>query len=665
MFKKLLILFFVLTTKQLFSQKTDLAFSSNNTSNVTVKEESIASARHQAIVNLKKTLNQQIVVNGADLALKNGEITTDVFTRYLNDLDKSYLQKLQALNEDTKSYQLNYIERSVANRFHSKIKSLECLNQTNNKDFVRLKDTEGDEIVAFPIETLKSNTRYGLVDGYQQGFARIKKDQVYGFVNQCGEEVIPAQFEYAEPFNDGKALVKKFIWYFIDAEGNESAELEGIVDAKALNYGISMVKLKNNKYTLINNDFDDTKKPICPMFDQIEPFNIGKNLYRVRNGKMFGLIRINGIQVLDLVYDKIIPSELEQYIVVEKAKKIGLMTLDGGVKVNTLYDEIAGVVTNQTVSKTAMPIITKDPNGFKVMDLASEKTSAVYTSINNFNAFGLAKSCLDRGGKIKCGYINYEGSEVIPVQYDEVFDFTRYGLVVARNKFENCSILNGPCQADMIFDKMGAIVKDKTSPSNPLSIKYVITDTLFNKTLITVKTTYTNEIKPANEGFHLIDKTNNSFITAIPYTQIKRFNDDLITVMNDDKWGVLDLTGRVIIKPLYKEILNESEGMFGVKFDNNKLGYVDRKGKVQITFEYSEIQAFKNGLAIVAKNAKFGIITKFNAKIAPCVFKEISPMPGGNFELVDNSNVKYILNSNGDCQTNCAKFDDIRKKANN
>jgi WG containing repeat len=128
---------------------------------------------------------------------------------------------------------------------------------------------------------------------------------------------------------------------------------------------------------------------------------------------------------------------------------------------------------------------------------------------------------------------------------------------------------------------------------------------------------------------------------------------------------VIDYAGKYIIKPTYKEILHVSEGLFGVKYDNNKLGYVDRKGKVQIPFEYSDIKPFQGGLAIVAKGGKFGIITKFSAKIAPCVFKEITPMAGGNFELVDASSTKYILNSNGDCQTNCAKFDDIRKKANN
>jgi hypothetical protein len=64
-------------------------------------------------------------------------------------------------------------------------------------------------------------------------------------------------------------------------------------------------------------------------------------------------------------------------------------------------------------------------------------------------------------------------------------------------------------------------------------------------------------------------------------------------------------------------------------------------------------------------NGKLGIINKFNAKIAPCSFNEINILPATKqFELIDSSGGKFILNSSGDCVTNCTKFDEIRKMAN-
>ena len=85
------------------------------------------------------------------------------------------------------------------------------------------------------------------------------------------------------------------------------------------------------------------------------------------------------------------------------------------------------------------------------------------------------------------------------------------------------------------------------------------------------------------------------------------------------------------------------------------------------TFEYAEINPFKNGLAIVSKgNNKYGVINKYNAKIAPCIFKSIKHSEDTNlYEITDTSNNQYNLNSAGDCvSANSAKFYELVRKAN-
>ena len=96
-----------------------------------------------------------------------------------------------------------------------------------------------------------------------------------------------------------------------------------------------------------------------------------------------------------------------------------------------------------------------------------------------------------------------------------------------------------------------------------------------------------------------------------------------------------------------------------VKYENNKYGFIDKKGKVQIAFDYDEVRPFNNGLAIVSKGSgKLGIINRYNAKIAPCYFTEINILPSSKqFELIDTNNNKFILNQTGDCVTNCTQFD--------
>ena len=71
--------------------------------------------------------------------------------------------------------------------------SAQCFSNKNDGRFIKMKNLEGEEIISFPIESFKGNSRYGLVENYHQGFARIKKDQVFGFLNYCGDETIPYQ----------------------------------------------------------------------------------------------------------------------------------------------------------------------------------------------------------------------------------------------------------------------------------------------------------------------------------------------------------------------------------------------------------------------------------------------------------------------------------------
>jgi hypothetical protein len=628
--------------------------------------EPVGSARLQSILQMKKTLNDAVNLQTIDTALSKSSINSNTFNTYLKNLIGKYENKLQQLAKDNLADATQLAEKSALKSFYSASVSASCLANTSpEQELAKIVDYDGNEIVAFPTDGLKANTRYGLVDNYKQGFARIKKDQVFGFLNQCGEESIPAQFEMAEPFNDGKAAVKKFIWYFVDVNGEESEELFNVTDMQALKYGIYIAKFKNNKFALIDNEYDVSRKVLSPYFDQVEAFT--ENTYKVRNGKQYGIIKLSGEAVIDVAFEKITPDFSKNLMVVERNKKMGVIDMNGTVRINPTFESVETVFVGAKNMQNLSPVVVKDETGYKVYELTGNKISNNFSSLEPFNNFGLAKACIARGNKLKCGFVNYEGSEVVPIIHDDVSSFSKYGMVVAKDRYEECNNLKQPCEADMIYDATGRIVVDKVMiEGKPVNTSYFITDTLFTQSLVIVKTRNKLDEKTA-EGIILLNKATRETITPTPVLIVKRFGEDMIaTMIGENQWGVIDMAGKTVVKPIYKEVVNYSEGMYGVRFDNNKLGYIDRKGKVQVTFDYTEIGTFKNGLAIVSKgNGKMGIVTKFNAKIAPCVFKEVTPLDGGNYEVVDSSGTKFLLNSNGDCQTNCAKFDEIRKKANN
>ncbi|MFT6204741.1 MAG: hypothetical protein ACJA1O_002351 [Spirosomataceae bacterium] len=82
--------------------------------------------------------------------------------------------------------------------------------------------------------------------------------------------------------------------------------------------------------------------------------------------------------------------------------------------------------------------------------------------IGLFNSYGLTKVCNESSESgIRCGHINYEGVEIILVNYAKAAPFSNHGLVVVSEQNTNCSLPEGDYQTDLVYDHFGRIVPDK------------------------------------------------------------------------------------------------------------------------------------------------------------------------------------------------------------
>ena len=177
---------------------------------------------------------------------------------------------------------------------YSLVNSATCLVDKKEGSFIRVKDADGVDIMAQPLENTE---KYESIDTYNQGFARVKQGKIgYGFLNICGEEIVKCQYSQAENFNNGKALIKKNNnWLFVDAKGQETNILKNVVDAIALAKGISLVRFKNGKYALIDNQFDRTEAPVSDIYDSIEPLKYDR--FKVTIGSESKIINLETIEV--------------------------------------------------------------------------------------------------------------------------------------------------------------------------------------------------------------------------------------------------------------------------------------------------------------------------------------------------------------------------------
>ncbi len=216
------------------------------------------------------------------------------YQEYVNGMATQLKKKINILEYDgiRNVFQLEQLN-DLRGRF-SLVNSATCLINKCEEVFIRVKDSEGRDIMIQPFE---NSEKYAAVETYKQGFSRVKKDKIgFGFVNICGEEIVQCQYSHAENFNDGKALVKKNNWLFVDILGKESENLKDVTDALALTKGISLVRFKNGKYALIDNQFDKTQTPVSDIYDSIEPLSFEN--FRVTIGNETKVINIEGMEVL-------------------------------------------------------------------------------------------------------------------------------------------------------------------------------------------------------------------------------------------------------------------------------------------------------------------------------------------------------------------------------
>jgi hypothetical protein len=641
-----------------------------------------AQAKLEYINALKKLdfLKKEVPTEGVDFS------NAQSFKDYVNKAGEAIRRRISALESDPTQIE----EYNNLNQALSVLGSMTCLEDKKDGLFVRQKDLDGQEIVAYPLDSLRTNARYGLVESFKEGFSRIKKDQVFGFLNVCGDEVIPCQYETADFFNGGRALVKKVVWYFVDGSNNESDVLLNVTDAKALTQGVSLAKFKDGKFALINNKYDVTKKPISSLYDEIKPFH-GKEIFKVKSGNLYGLISLQGQVLITPTLSFIEPSGVSHLYRVGQNGKIGLIDTLWKVKFEPIYSQVLDFDANgiawaqidggysllhsktYKISKAYKSIAPFNKLGIAQMMDANGLSGLIninldviidprYASISDFNEYSLATVS---GSDKKYGFINTKGEEIIKPLFDEVGRFNTFGVVIVKEDYKDFK--NKIYKVAQVYNKYGQAVITKVNDTlginSNLSIMYEFVDTLMNNKYMIVKKLIDNEYT----GSHLVEMGAYRLITPLPYQEISEFDESaIVRYKYTNLWGLMDSTGKVILQPTYLEIRKPGEGYYAVKeAGDEKFGFIDKRGKIQIPFEYADVKSYKKGHCVVKLKDKqsWGLINKFNAKVVPCFFKTVN-MLDDRIEMFDDKQNKYVIDEKGDCLENCQKFEEIRRKAN-
>lgn len=169
-----------------------------------------------------------------------------------------------------------------------------------------------------------------------------------------------------------------------------------------------------------------------------------------------------------------------------------------------------------------------------------------------------------------------------------------------------------------------------------------------------------NEDKNDNTLYYYHDKLNKkssdsySFITPVYY---KNKNTPRYLLLTGDNIELLDIKTHKVItlnkeiswlpefsNELYGyEVITNNKYEIVVKSNNDKYGIINSKGEILIDFVYDNIVSYKNGLFIAKMNDKYGIIDKNNKIVLNFDYDSMST--SGNYIIVTKGDKLGVLNN--------------------
>ena len=149
--------------------------------------------------------------------------------------------------------------------------------------------------------------KFDYVRDFKEGFALVQKDGKYGYINTKGEQIVECKFDNVCNFNEGFAAVKKDgKWGYINTKGEQIIECK-FDDARSFNEGFAPV-FKDGKKGYINTKgcpviFDKSKNEIEVVDKAIDRSN--NTFYLSRLGDKFGLLDENfSVVIKNSIYGK-------------------------------------------------------------------------------------------------------------------------------------------------------------------------------------------------------------------------------------------------------------------------------------------------------------------------------------------------------------------------
>jgi len=295
---------------------------------------------------------------------------------------------------------------------------------------------------------------------FKRGFAIVMSGGQYGAINRLGEWIIEPKYDDVGEFSGGMFYVNTGELYgYADQNGEIVIELK-FSDANDFMNGRAVVAL-DGRYGIIN-EFGEL---LCDFnYDWIDGFDEARNPSRFRKAKKFGLISLDGTVLDSALYDQIGEFK-EGKALFALGKNYGFLNVLGDTVIEPRYT-YSGEAFNKSYFRNGYAKVFQDDK-VAIIDSTGKK---VFPAI--FQDVGFYKGNLipikKRG---KWGYADKEVDLAIPYQYEMAYNFVDSVAMVDKegNLF--------------LIDSLGKDILDSTyAAMDYLGSYLLVADTLYGLT---------------------------------------------------------------------------------------------------------------------------------------------------------------------------------------
>ena len=331
---------------------------------------------------------------------------------------------------------------------------------------------------------------------------------------------------------------------------------------------------KDGKYGLINLDGTEI---LSTEYDKIETLTGIKNSILIKKENLYGLVNSNGEKIIENQYTEIsalTDDYLNGYIVKNAESKYGIISINKEQVLECKYSNIKRVYNNDL-------FIVKENDSWKLINKAGDKSIQLnYDDITYLNSQSMIIKTKD-----KFGIVGLDNTEKVKPEYDSIsYAFSDYYIAKKDNKYGVINS-NGEVLVQFEYDSLefnkhaDCLIGNKSGDDKSYLIDRNLALKVTGKNITVhngyIRANVNDEYKFYNLKFE--EKTNRDVFA----------NNTLYVAKNDGKYGLVNRDGTLVVQYQYEDITEQNEyGYVAVKKDG-KWGVIDQYGNIVVEPKYN------------------------------------------------------------------------------